>query len=280
MITKKVERKAAGIQERLMLSMAFRSAKGIRRRLELCRDMHCNAAEFEMIRAEDRRACAVACEETALPGLWQDNGFARGFRYTMNRRSVMETDRRETIPVDRQTAPEELRKKIYRALLQGSIAITYKDRDGMCVRCNGREGPYYCYVQEINYRVSELGRTLMALKSGAVYGMQSASASHSAVLADQMLPQGCVVGEFADESGVSYLMIQNDDTEGKEKKAFSLHLKKDFRVYRVNPHNGKQTLVRDRTSELCVLVMPGDGDLLRFQDAEDEAYLIEYIFQK
>jgi hypothetical protein len=29
-----------------------------------------------------------------------------------------------------------------------------------------------------------------------------------------------------------------------------------------------------------LLVMPGDADLLRFQDVNEEPYLIEYIFRK
>jgi hypothetical protein len=102
----------------------------------------------------------------------------------------------------------------------------------------------------------------------------------SRVLADQKLPEDCVVGEFEDYEGNRYLMYQNINGLEKKPKIFSLELKKSFRIYRVNPHDGKQMLSKDAENVQKIMIMPGDADLLRYQDTEDDAYLIEYVLKK
>jgi hypothetical protein len=51
-------------------------------------------------------------------------------------------------------------------------------------------------------------------------------------------------------------------------------------IYRVNPHDGKQMLSKDAENVQKIMIMPGDADLLRYQDTEDDAYLIEYVLKK
>ncbi|MBP3665176.1 MAG: hypothetical protein J6J03_08460, partial [Tyzzerella sp.] len=148
------------------------------------------------------------------------------------------------------------------------------------------------YIQELNYRLTQYGRTLMALKSIGVYCAKDViekcpafakvakPLSESKVLAEQELPEGLAIGEFVDREGNLYLMIQNTDHEDKSTQAFSFALKKDFRVYRVNPHNGKQMLSKDSINTQKILIMPGDADMLRYQDAEEEACFIEYALKK
>ena len=104
--------------------------------------------------------------------------------------------------------------------------------------------------------------------------------SESAVLEEQEMPAGLVVGEFVDSEGNLYLMYQNADYEDKKTRTFMLKLKKNFRIYRVNPHDGKQVVSKERVDIQKILIMPGDADLLRYQDAEDEACLIEYALKK
>lgn len=281
MITREIERRPLGAQESFVFSMRYQNAKNVRRWVELCQEIHCTAVDFRAVGEERRRACAIACEEVGLPGLWQDTGFAPAFRYALPADAVVAPDRCETVVVSRKTQPEAVRRSVYDALLRGKKAIEYDDGDGMCITRDGQMGPYFRYVQELNYRAAELGRTLMALKSEMFYCPEDVIGRDiSGVLARQTLPAGCAIGEFADDVGNIYLMVQNQDISEKEKKAFRLPLTKPYRVYRVNPHNGKQVVVKDSVDAFNLFVMPGDADLLRFQDAAEEAYLAEYVLQK
>ena len=278
MKTKNIYRGPIGNQDRFLIVMVNKRKKQLRRLLEFCKEMNCNLINFENISATDEYDSAVACEEVALMGMFRNEKLTDTFRYATNRETIIETSKMERVSIEKHTTPEELRWRVFRALLQGKLGITYYDVEHKCIGMDGRKGPYYHYVKDMNYRVGEIGRTLMALTNRAVYGMTAILGSK--ILSDQPLPYGCSIGEFVDAEGNSYLMIQNTNYADKEKKAFSLQLKKKFRVYRVNPHTGKQVVVKDSIDTFNVLVMPGDADLLRFQDAEEEAYAIEYVFKK
>ena len=278
MRTKNIYRRPVGNQDRFLIAMVNKNEMNKRRFVELCKEMHCNVINFENTSATEEYGSAVACEEVAVIGMFHDKKLIDCFTYAMNREEVMEVSNCETISIDKDITPEELRMKVFRSLLNGKLGIEYDDIDNKCIDCDCCKGTFFRYVQDMNYRVSEIGRTLMALKNRAIHN--SSFISDSKILAEQALPEGCAIGELVDREGNRYLMIQNEDYTDKEKKAFRLQLKKKFRVYRVNPHNGKQILVKDEVDIFNVLVMPGDADLLRFQDAEDEPYFIEYIFQK
>ena len=258
--------------------MVNKKKKSLRRFLELCKEMHCNSVNFENTSATEEYDSAVACEEVALMGMFQNKNLVKQFRYATYREDTMDKFKVERIPIEKDTTPTELRRKVFGALMKGKLGIEYYDTEYRCVDRECNRGSYFRYVQDMNYRIKELGRTLMALQSERVCTRAVDASSH--VLAEQSLPQGCSIGELVDREGNCYLMIQNQDYRDNDKKAFRLQLKKKFRVYRVNPHDGKQIMVKDDVDVFNVLVMPGDADLLRFQDAEDEPYFIEYIFQK
>ena len=261
---KKMNRGPVGNQDRFLIAMVAKNKSKMRRFLECCKEMHCNLMNMENISATNTYEYAVACEEVALTGMFVDKMLLEEFRYATYREDVVESSKYERITIREEVTPEKLRAEVFGALMRGKIGIEYEDCDDLCV------GPYFRYMQDMNYRVTEIGRTLMALEK----------CEDSSVLAEQTLPQGCAVSEFADAEGNRYLMIQNQEYMDKDKKAFRLQLNKNYRVYRVNPHNGKQVLVKDNIDVFQVLVMPGDADLLRFQDAQEEAYIIEYIFKK
>ena len=278
MNTKKIFRGPIGNQDRFLLAMVNKKKKSIRRFLEFCKEMHCNLVNFENTSAAEESDGAVACEEVALTGTFRSEKLVNQFQYASYRDKIMEPSKVEEISIEKETTPTELRAKVFGALLRGKLGIEYNDMEYRCVDKDCDRGVYFRYVQDMNYRIKELGRTLMALQSERVCTRVVDASGH--VLAEQSLPQGCAVGEFVDGEDNHYLMVQNQDLSSKNKKAFSFKLKKKYRVYRVNPHNGKQVLVKDGVETFSLLVMPGDADLLRFQDAEEEPFFIEYVFRK
>ena len=73
-------------------------------------------------------------------------------------------------------------------------------------------------------------------------------------------------------------MIQNRDYQVCQQ--FDLALQKDFRVYEVSKNDGLQRVRNQKVNKLGLLLQPGDAVLLRFQNAEEEPYLIDYVLQK
>ena len=162
-------------------------------------------------------------------------------------------------------------------ILHGAVGVEYDEMCDRVIRKDCKKGLWYDYLKELNYRITQCGRTLMALTCIAVY---EGVVEGSRVLADQKLPEDCVVGEFEDQKGNQYLMYQNVNVTEKKAKSFSLELKKSFRIYRVNPHDGKQMISKECENVQKIMIMPGDADLLRYQDTKEEAYLIEYALKK
>jgi hypothetical protein len=130
----------------------------------------------------------------------------------------------------------------------------------------------------------------MALTSVGVFHSPEVLAQHSAfdeyrqsiadseVLADKDLPFRCSVGEFVDAEGNRYLLINNRDYA--KKREFKLKLKKKFRIYEVSQDDGLQSVKTNRAQNLSVTLQAGDAVLLRFQDAEEKAFLIDYVLEK
>lgn len=177
----------------------------------------------------------------------------------------------------KEISPEKLRAQVYGSILRGAVGVEY---DAVCdkvIKKDCIKGPWYDYLKELNYRITQCGRTWMALRNIAVY---ENVVEGSTILADQKLPEDCVVGEFEDQEGNRYLMYQNVNVTEKKAKSFSLELKNSFRIYRVNPHDGKQMISKESENVQKIMIMPGDADLLRYQDTKEEAYLIEYALKK
>ena len=187
--------------------------------------------------------------------------------------------------------PEQLRVQQYQVLLHGAKGLhNYNVEPGAIRKEDGTKGPLFYATKELNYCCRQLGKTLMALTSVGVY--QSAellkgnkhfdklrmSIKDSKVLADQELPFRCSVGEFVDSEGNRYLMIQNRDY--KTTSQFTFELQKAFWVYEVSKDDGMQRIRNESVNKLGLLLQPGDAVLLRFQDAAEEAYTIDYVLKK
>ena len=63
-------------------------------------------------------------------------------------------------------------------------------------------------------------------------------------------------------------------------REFRLKLKQKFRIYEVCQEDGMQIIRNNRTQTLTVKLQPGDATLLRFQNANEEKYLIDYVLEK
>lgn len=171
----------------------------------------------------------------------------------------------------RGNSPEQLRLRAYQLLGAGETKITYTNIVPGLITKKRTHGTLYHFVKELNYRITQLGRTLMALTK--------VEPDDWRVMNPEDVPQHCSVTELRDCDDNRYLLVQNLDIENKGARGFRLNLKKKYRIYRVSPHDGRQLLVKE-TDVYGFLVMPGDADLLRFQDVEEEAYLIEYALKK
>jgi hypothetical protein len=277
-------RKPLGNQDRFIISTTYKRTKDVRRTLETLKEMYVNLVNFNRISEQDATLYATACDEVAIHGAFKDEALIEKYDYATSKKSIVAVSKCKTIVVaGDKFLPEELRMNVYASILQGAKGIEYQSI------CDGRMNRY---IQELNYRLTQYGRTLMALKNVGVFCAKDVvekypffakvakPLSESKVLADQELPAGLAIGEFVDSEGNLYLLIQNTDHEDKSTKAFSFALKKDFRVYRVNPHDGKQIFSKESANVQKILIMPGDADMLRYQDIEEEACFIEYALKK
>ena len=137
---------------------------------------------------------------------------------------------------------------------------------------------------------SGAGKTLTALRSEAVFHSPELlrgrvefdrfrrPLSDSGILADGELPFRISAGEFSDSEGNRYLFVLNRDYELAA--GFVLALKKNFRVYEVSKEDGMQRVLNDGTDMLRLSLQPGDAVLLRFQDAAEQPFLIDYVLKK
>ena len=186
--------------------------------------------------------------------------------------------------------PARMTMQAYNALLHGAKGIQYYCTVDGAIYRDGRKGPLFFQMQEMNYRMAQWGKTLMALTSEHVFHSPELLAGNenydqfrdllinSKVLADDELPFRCSVGEFADCEGNQYLMILNRDY--MDKRTFKLNLKKAFRVYEVSGEDGLQSVRNRSTKCLNVGLAAGDAIFLRLQDVNEAPYLVDYVLRK
>ncbi len=182
--------------------------------------------------------------------------------------------------------PARMTMQAFNALLHGAKGIQYYCTVEGAIYRDGRKGPLFFQMQELNERIRQWGKTLMALTSTHVfhssellmnnenYNKFREPISNSKVLAEQELPFRCSVGEFTDEENHTYLMVLNRDY--MDKKRFKLNLKDAFRVYEVSGEDGTQSVTKKSTKSLDVELAAGDAVLLRLQEAKEEPYLVDY----
>lgn len=293
-MTKKIiYRKPKNNLDRFIIATTYKESKNLRRSLELCKELYIEKVNFS--EAKQSEMCAVACEEVAIDGLFSDKQLVQKYDFTFDYTECADEYERavKKIYIDKKEfSPNQLRREVFSSLLQGFCGVEYNSIyfDGITKASN--KGRAFRYIQDMNCRVAQYGRTMMALRLIGLYCAEDAlkicpefatfvrPMEDSKILDKQELPQNLVIGEFADEEGNAYLMWQNVDCEQSVAKAFQVKFKDKFRIYRVNPHTGQQLLIKDSADVQKILIMPGDGDLLRYQDIGEDAYLIEYALKK
>lgn len=200
--------------------------------------------------------------------------------------------------------PAQMRSQQYISLLYGAKGLQNYNIFCGALNWDGTPGPLYWETMSLNRTCNNWGRTLMALESEYVFhspevlaGNETFKEMHnttaeSQILAEQDLPFRCSIGELADEEGNRYLIIQNRDY--RETRTFQLELKKKFRIYEVSKMTGEQKLLKKKVATLdgdftqaddlkntiSVNLGAGDAIFMRFQDAEEEAFLIDYVLEK
>ena len=277
MNTKIIYRKPAGGQDRFLLSAAYKKAKDLRRSLENCGDMYIDRLYAGCPGADEAGKIAGACLETGIECVFADNAPDACV---------------PVIPVSKAYTPERLRRNVFFAVLCGAREVEYDSLLPERAIVGARPEPLFHYIQDMNYRLKQYGRTLMALKNTGIYctadtakrypifAERRGEIGHSGIFTEQELPEDLVIGTFADEENNRYVLYQNVNCDKTSATSFHIELAREFRAYRVNPHNGKQVLVRNKMREQSILIMPGDGDLLRYQPSEEEPFLIEYALKK
>ena len=243
--------------DRFMISAVGNFNKNTRRAMELCKEMNFSVVECPS------DECKLACREV---GMDRTDKIANRAVATVK----VPTDIKDGEYIG--TSAEYFRFQVYDALMKGKSGVRLQRICPGALSKQAMPGPLFHYIKEINFRIQELGRTMMALKK-----VQPAKAQ---VLAKTELPKDCAVSEFKDSEGNRYLLIQNTDCESRKPKQYVFELAKKYRVYRVNPHDGRQQIMKEDLETMKLIVMPGDADLLRFQPAEEEPYLIEYALKK
>ena len=175
----------------------------------------------------------------------------------------------------------------YNVLLHGGKAVQYYCTVDGAIYRDGRLGPLFFPMRDLNKRMSQWGKTLMALTSEGVYHSPEVlagyeafdkyreSVSDSQILVDEELPFRCSVGELSDKEGNRYLFVLNRDYLNKRR--FTLNFKNASRVYEVSGETGEQSVKKRCTTSMTLDLAPGDATFLRVQNADKEAFLIDYV---
>lgn len=180
------------------------------------------------------------------------------------------------------------RMMMYSACLYGAKALQNFTAPYSITNMLGEKGQYFDEFCVINREFQALGNTLMALDCKFVFhsddlltekldtykeGLPTDVISDSDVLCGA-LQKRTSVGELHDEYGNKYLFILNRDYE--KDADITLSLKNDSRLYLVDRADGVQKVMEENTREIKLHLDAGDAVLLRVQNADEEAYLIEY----
>ena len=181
------------------------------------------------------------------------------------------------------------RMMMYAAVMYGAKGLQNFTAPSSITNSKGAKGRYFNETKEINAEFIKLGNTLMALDSKFVIHSDDLvpGFDHPEGKSDKMddstilcgkLPTRISVGELWDEYGNKYLLVLNRDYH--KEADISLDLKEASRIYLVSKVTGRQELVCDSTKTLDVKLAPGDGCLYRIQNADEEAFTVEYRIEK
>lgn len=156
------------------------------------------------------------------------------------------------------------------------------------ILATGEKGTFFEQQKQIHSEFRNLGNTLMALTSQAVYhsdelmpfgryGQIYCDLRHDIAdskLLAAALPYRTSVGELTDDYGNRYLLIQNRDFY--QPLCAQLSLKGKYNLYEVSKENGQQSLLCTNTDRIPVELSAGDAMLLRVQPQDQPLCTVEY----
>ena len=175
----------------------------------------------------------------------------------------------------REPTEDEMRWQVYTSLAYGMKGLFYfaiwpvRDDYVGVVHYDGRPGPLYPVIQQLNSEIRTLGKTLLTLKSTGVYHVGS------------VIPDGCkgpadglpvsvtedlpvVLGFFEGPEQARYAMIVNRDYNRPIRPL--LRFASDVRhVRRVSEKTGNAQPVSLEEQSVALELLPGGGVLLRFE---------------
>ncbi len=177
---------------------------------------------------------------------------------------------------------------MYAAVLYGAKGLqnyATGEKGNRFLNPDGTKGDFYEDQKKVNFEITNLGNTLMALDSkliihsddllpGCEYTKPYFNKLEESEIFSGKLPKRCSIGELEDEYGNRYAVILNRDFE--KTADIKLSLKDNFRVYEVSKEDGKQSVIFESADELPLTLKPGDAVLYRFQRADEQAFTIEY----
>ena len=150
------------------------------------------------------------------------------------------------------------------------------------------EGCFFDDMRSLIGNTLNLGKTFIALHSEHVYHGKEVLPDDDYFnehfredirnddLTDlEELPFRCSIGRLSDDWGNQYMTILNRDY--LRTQVFTIPLNGTKRIFEVSKADGKHYCVNTSTDCLHVTLEPGDMAFYRVQDAEEEAFEVEYI---
>ncbi len=182
-----------------------------------------------------------------------------------------------------------VRCMMYAGALYGAKGLQHYTSMGAITTEAGDKDIFFEEQKAIHEEFKNLGKTLMALDCKRVLHDDSLTPpceifdqlfdkiSDSAYLSEK-LPNRVSVSELEDEYGNGYILVLNRDY--MKEASFTLKLNDGYRIYEVSKKDGLQYVAYENTSELAIMLAPGDAMLYRVQKADEEAFTIEYRLEK
>ena len=165
----------------------------------------------------------------------------------------------------------------------------YTEFDGCIDPKTGGRGDYFEDQKRLNEELLALGNTLMALTCQRVIhdglllpehpsmeGLRT-SMEESELLTGTLSPR-ISVSEHADAYGNKYLMVLNRDYDVDAH--VQLTMKVPSHVYEVSKTDGEQYLVHEDVASFWTRIAPGDLQMYRIQNADEDPYTVEYYLEK
>jgi hypothetical protein len=178
---------------------------------------------------------------------------------------------------------------MYAGALYGAKGLQHFSAVGSVIDEDGNKEKFFEEQKAIHVEFKNLGETLMALSCKRV--IHDDSLVLRCEIADQLankleesayvsapLPYRVSISEFEDEYGNGYMMILNRDY--MKTADVELSLNGNYRIYEVSKTDGLQHVMSENTDKLALTLAPGDAALVRLQNADEEAFTIEYRLSK